>query len=382
MMQHAATSGGACRAPLRLDIAQMSSISRHARGSAHSERNSPEKHAQARSRGPADWSRQANRLAFGYVRREPHEARAHTMAPAEQPLLEAGTPSCAQHGATLSAVSFVGADDGAPRRPSRARAARWAGCAAPATLAATALLGGARRRRARRARGAPRRAARRRGRGRRDRRPPARAADDGEPDQRAPTYAPVDGTFSPSRANVKKVEWECGGEHMALACKIKAEFKNLVSEREPRARARRRGCGQLPAALPALVAARAVGRARRGRRREQHRHDRPAAPPPRASYVYTLWLTESGDISAPHGDGDVVPTMTNGTGFPNSTADTLGGAYTTACANATAVHNGALARARRRAVARSRARASRARRAPRARRACGVQRARAKPSRL
>ena len=63
--------------------------------------------------------------------------------PAEQPLLEAGTPSCAQHGATLSAVSFVGADDGAPRRPSRGRAARWAGCAALATLAATALLGGA-----------------------------------------------------------------------------------------------------------------------------------------------------------------------------------------------------------------------------------------------
>ena len=76
--------------------------------------------------------------------------------------------------------------------------------------------------------------------------------------------------------------------------------------------------------------------------------------------MYTLWLTESGDISDPHGGGDVVPTMTNGTGFPNSTADTLGGAYTTACANATAVHN-VRSRARgSRAVARSRGRVARA----------------------
>ena len=55
----------------------------------------------------------------------------------------------------------------------------------------------------------------------------------------SPTYAPVSGTWDAlTRANVKKVEWECGGEHMALACKVKAEFKNLVSEREPGTRAK------------------------------------------------------------------------------------------------------------------------------------------------
>ena len=181
---------------------------------------------------------------------------------------------------------------------------------------------------------------------------------------------------------MKKVEWECGGEHMALACKIKAEFKNLVSEREPGTRAKTwMTVSYQPlyphSSLPALWAAPAEVDAESSTGTIDLLRLRP-----RASYVYTLWLTESGDISDPHGDGDVVPTMTNGTGFPNSTADTLGGAYTTACANATAVHNGALARARSRgrAVARSRGRV--ARRAPRRVALVGSSTSRAKPSRL